>query len=46
MAQDKNNANTGIGEDIEVAISKTEAFIEKNQKRLNHHLGCIFKNYE
>lgn len=34
MAHDKNDANTGIGEDIEVAISKTEAFIEKNQKRL------------
>ena len=34
MAKDKKNTTTGVGEDIEVAISKTEAFIEKNQKQL------------
>ncbi len=33
MSKDKKDT-AGVGEDIEVAISKTEAFIEKNQKQL------------
>lgn len=34
MAKDKKETNAGVGEDIQVAISKTEAFIEKYQKQL------------
>ncbi len=34
MSKDKKNDVSGVGEDIEVAVSRTEAFIEKNQKQL------------
>lgn len=34
MSKDKKGTQTGIGEEIEVAISRTEAFIEKYQKQL------------
>ncbi|MDR3705380.1 MAG: tetratricopeptide repeat protein [Paludibacteraceae bacterium] len=41
MSKDKKSKSTGIGEDLEVAIGRTEAFIEKYQKQLIYGVVAI-----
>lgn len=41
MSKDNKQSQAGIGEEIEVAISKTEAFIEKYQKQLIYGVVAV-----